>query len=47
MNEIPLRIRLFMQWLQFWAWFGGILFGVRMGDPSELVELKDEDGENS
>lgn len=46
-NKIPLRIKLFMQWLQFWAWVGGVLLGVRMGSPEDLVELEEKDEKHS
>lgn len=51
MSKIPLRIKLFMQWLQFWAFIGGFLFGVRQSTPDELVEfetkLQKKDGESN
>ena len=44
-NKAPLRVRLFLQWIQFWASIGGLLFGVGMQTGDEIY--KEEDGKDN
>lgn len=43
MDQVPVRIKLFMQWLQFWAWIGGVIFGVKMASAEVLKEMGEDD----